>query len=342
MTLATLAAEATTDDVVAWLLGPGHLCRLDEQGRAIGEQASPRYDALPDNEEEHRRFGDARDDTGLPCNVAALRQMTCVWPRLLATLACFESHRPPTVHRLYRRVSAGTAFARLLALRAPTGALPVEVAALFKVTLGFGELLAAALIEGRVDADAPSASLTAGWLNEWLDERPWLVGESQVCGGTRGQLARVWASLGGDGDEGVGPADWHSGWFAAGLDALTELSVLAAAAAGAARSTVATGGDEEGSAAGRLYLAVEVPRVVETLRQATGAGVAHPTLLYPANEVPETVRRFVGRFGDGPLPLAEVDEALEHDAGPAAGRLMRALGREPCPLSAEAFRRACR
>lgn len=343
MTFGSLGPGATTDDVVAWLLGAGHLSCVDEQGRPLGEQASARYDALPQNEEEHRRFGDSRDVTGLPCNVAALRQMTCVWPRLLAALSSFESERAPTVHRLYRRVSAGAAFAPLLALREPTRALPVEVAALFKVTLGFGELLSAALVEGRADADDAGASLDGMWLNEWLDERPWLVGESQVCAGTRGQIERVFGALGEECEsEGGGSEGWQSAWFSGGLDALTELCVLAAAAAGAARASVAASGERGASAAGRLYLAPEVPRIVEALRQASGAGVAHPTLLYPAEEVPKAVRRFVERFGDGPLALQEIDAALERDAAPAAERLMAALGREASALSVSAFARACR
>jgi hypothetical protein len=99
--------NASTNDVVAWLLGEGSLSCLDQDDRPIGEQGSPLY-AQSARDEQHRRFGDARDASGLPCNVAALEEIRCAWPTILGALRSFERDRPSSHHRLYRRTLAST------------------------------------------------------------------------------------------------------------------------------------------------------------------------------------------------------------------------------------------
>ncbi|MBK8587820.1 MAG: hypothetical protein IPN77_01630 [Sandaracinaceae bacterium] len=221
---------ATTDGVVAWLLGGAARSWPDEQGRPLGEQASPRYATTP-RREELRPFGDARDASGLPCNVAALAQLHATWPMLLAALSAFDAEQPDTLARTLRRISAGVRLGPLLALctRAP---VPVAVAALHKVTLGFSDLCAAMLLEVRVDADQPAPGDHV--LHAWLQERPWLIGNTQVCAGSRAQITRVWQGLRETGAEQPITA-LSAPWFREALDALLELEALAAGSAGHTR-----------------------------------------------------------------------------------------------------------
>ncbi len=342
--------SASTDDVVAWLLGEGHLDCLDEDSRPLGEQASARY-LLAEVDERHRRFGDSRDGTGLPCNVAALKQMARAWPVVLHALRSFEPEAPASAHHAWRRAQAATGYARLLALRAPHRALPREVAALYKVTLGFGELLSALLLEEALDADAPAGD--EGALMAWLDARPFLVGERQVCAGSRAQIREVWGAI--RGRAAPSPSlDWSAPWVLPALDATIELAALAAAAAGAASAYVMAGrldevpsldDAERQPTALRLLRAEAVPRLCETLRTSRNASALHTSLLFPSAAVPASLRAFLEALGasaSSRTPFAAADALLEEHARPVAARLVCALERGGGPLTLEAFRRACR
>lgn len=334
MSVSGLLPAASTDGVVAWLLGGAARSWPDEQGRPLGEQASPRYATTPQRE-ERRPFGDVRDASGLPCNVAALAQLHAVWPMLLAALSAFDAERPDTLARTLRRISAGVRLAPLLALctRAP---VPVAVAALHKVTLGFSDLCAAMLLEVRVDADQPAPGDHV--LHAWLQERPWLIGNTQVCAGSRAQITRVWQGLRETGAEQPITA-LSAPWFREALDALLELEALAAGSAGHTRGALAHG-LPVGAVGYALFTAGEVPQWTEALRQAPGAGLAHPSLLFASDAVPHSLRTFVDRVGmqDG----VDADAALLAAAEDPAQRLVRALGLgDPSPLTAAAFLDAC-
>ncbi|MBX3270669.1 MAG: hypothetical protein KF729_10425, partial [Sandaracinaceae bacterium] len=285
----TLGPDASTDALVAFWLGSAHFEALDEDGRPLGEVAARAYAGCP-HREARRTFGDGRDATGKPANLAALAQLEGAWPALLASLAGFEAERPATFGRAYRRAVAGTVLGRARALAGP---VPRADAALYKVCVGFGEVIAAALIEERVDADAPPPG--ADTLFAWLDERPWLVGDAQVCAGTRRQIARVWAALAAS--EAPPSSLFDGAPTSALVDATLALCALAAVAAGAVRVHVAHGAPaaalDPGLACVALYVADDVPRVVETLRQSPGAGPLHPTLLFAADEVPACVRGLI-------------------------------------------------
>jgi hypothetical protein len=325
---------ATTDGVVAWLLGGGARSWPDEQGRPLGEQASPLYASAPQREEP-RRFGDARDASGLPCNVAALAQLHATWPTLLAALSAFDAGEPDTLARTFRRISAGVRLGPLLALhtRAP---VPVAVAALHKVTLGFGDLCAAMLLEVRVDADQPAPR--GAVLDTWLDERPWLIGATQVCAGSRAQITRVWQALRETGGE-QPVVELSAPWFRDALAALLELEALAASRAGHARAALAQG-VPVGPVGLALFTSGEVPLWTEALRQAPAAGVLHPSLLFASVAVPRSLQRFIDqvRGAEG----VDADAALLAAAAEPAQRLARALGVvDPCPPTAAAFLDAC-
>lgn len=333
MSAAGFLPAMQTDAVVAWLLGGGQRSCLDVDGRPLGEQASPLY-ATVTQREEHRTFGDVRDASGLPCNAAALAQLHASWPTLLAALAAFDAHEPDTLARTLRRVSAGVRLGPLLALRA-RAPVPVPVAALHKLTLGFSDVCAAMLLEVRADADLPAPSDAE--LDAWLTQRPWLIGNTQVCAGSRAQLTRCWQALRESGA--LQPiAELDEPWFREALAALLELEALGAASAGLARAALLQGAPV-GRVGHALLTLAEVPMWSEALRQAPGAGAAHPSLLFASQVVPASLRAFVDRVGTE--HGVDADAALLAAAAEPAERLMRALGLTATPLTAAAFLDSC-
>ena len=309
----------TTDEVVGWLIGLGHLEQLDESGRPLGEAASAAYASTP-HDEQVRAFGDSRDETGLPCNLAALAQLRGHWDALLTWVGRFESGGAPTMGRLARRANAATRVAPLMALR--DGVVSVEHAALFKAFLGFNEVAMALLIEERVATEDVPPPVDA-----WLDERPWLIGDVQVCAGTRAQIRRAWDALSTDAD-GEGPEPWVvDAWAAA-----RELEALCASAAGAARVALVRG-TTPAPIGERLFRADRVPRCVEALRSSPAGAVAHPTLLFEPDAVPRSLMQFV----EAVVAERDADLALVEAAADPAARLMSALGLDARTLTLEAF-----
>lgn len=332
--------DAHADDVIAWLAGDGHLSAIDEDGRPLGEQASEAY---RDHAREARRsFGDARDATGLPCNVAALEQVRQVWPAILGALAGLEMDRPPTMQRLLRRTWAATELAKLRALRAPDRALSREVSSLYKVTVGFRELMTALHLDGTVDADAPPCE--EAQLFGWIEARRELIGARQVCAGSRAQIRQVWRALGTDG----APSALVEPWFAPALEAAIELDVLLASAAGVARALLLDGRTPRPGpqpVCARLFSADRVPRSCAALRAVPDGGALHPSLLFVAAEVPPRLRAFLeqalveARSDDA---FGAIDATLLAHASPIVRRLLDALGHTgAAPLTLEGLRRTC-
>ncbi|HJL14284.1 MAG TPA: hypothetical protein RMH99_01440 [Sandaracinaceae bacterium LLY-WYZ-13_1] len=304
------------DPLLAWVLGPGHLDALDERARPLGEQASRRYREAP-RREAVRRFGDARDATGRPCNVAALEALRGEWPWLLETLRSLHGDAPNTMERVHRRVFAAVVGAPLSSHR--TGRVSVRAAALFKVALGYADLVPTLLFERRLDADDPPPGVDA--LDRWLDERPWLIGASQVCAGTRAQIHEVWRALTDDAAAVVRDD---------AADTALELAALTAAAAGAARRLLREGRAPSASASvsARLYGADATVRLVASLRQVPDAGPMHATLLYGADRVPRSLCALLSALPapDDPRALERLDAALAQTAAPVLERLRAAPG----------------
>ncbi len=321
--------DAGADEVVGWLLGPRHRSCLDTTGRPLGEQASPRYGVTCEVLEEVRLFRDARDETAKPCNVLALRQLSGCWASLGRALSSYQADAPNTVGRMYRRADAARRLAPLLAIRAEP--VSPRAAALYKVALGFSELLSALLIEETIDADdAPPNEET---LDQWLDEGRWLIGERQVCAGSRSQIRSIWSALATDAeDDGVFP-EWNAPWFEAAASACLTLEALAAASAGAARFR----GQQTRSVATELYLADDAPRLVGAIQRFDDAHGLHATLLFESTSVPAALRSFVDAVAEG----RTLDDALVLAAQEPLASLLASLGRPREPLSEEAFRRAC-
>ncbi len=331
--------DAGADEVLGWLLGAGHLDLLDVERRPLGERASPLYEHV-ERVEQVRTFGDARDATGLPCNVAALRQLTGTWSVLLDALAAIDADAPADHHRLLRRAERACALAPLAALRPHPPALARPAAALFKVCLGFREVFATALMEGRLEADA---SVEGEALLALVDARGFLIGDAQVCAGSRAQIRQAFTALAGGASEAPAPlAALVEPWLAEAADALFTLQVLTACAAGAARALLLAGAPPDHTATCvAIYMSERPPRLVEVLRQIPGAGPLHPTLLYRPDAVDPCVRAFLDDL-ERARSFADVDAALVAAAAPIAARSFAALGRDVGPMSARAFERALR
>ena len=112
------------------------------------------------------------------------------------------------------------------------------------------------------------------------------------------------------------------------VDAVLELSALAAVAAGAARVHVAHGARlEHPAACVDLTTSEQAPRIVRALGQITDGGPLHPTLLFAPDEVPASVRALIERLpAPGALtPFARIDEAHQRLAAPVAERLVGEL-----------------
>ena len=280
----------------AWILGRGHVDALDEDGRPLGEQASARY---PDVERREvvRAFGDARDATGLPCNHAALAQLQGAWRPALDWLRSFDAHRPRDVERMHRRAFAATAQAPLAWVR--EGRISRRRAALHKLALGFSDLLARLLFEGVIDATDPPPPVEA--LDGWLDARPWLVGERQVCAGSRAQIRLAWRALSETGARAHRDPE---------IDALLERAAIEAAAASAARRLLPGASAPERYACARLAVDPAPPRLVSSILQVEDAGPLHASLLFRAP--PPGLRAFFAALPapDDPAALARVDAAL--------------------------------
>lgn len=308
--------EAPVNAQAAWILGPAHLDALDVDGRPLGERASARYEEAA-RREKVRSFGDARDATELPCNHAAFAQLRGAWTEILAWLRDLDADRPATVERMHRRAFAAVTQAPLLALR--QGRVSVFSAALFKTALGFSDLLARLLLEGRVDAADPPPSVEA--LDAWLDAEPWLVGERQVCAGSREQIRAAWRALAETGRSPHAEPD---------VDALLEVAALQAAAAGAARALVREVRPDD-SLSARLYLAEAPPRLVRSLLQVEGAGPVHAALLFA--DPPPSLRAFLAALPDpaDPMALTAVDAALVACSADPLARLTRSGLRAPPP-----------
>lgn len=293
------APRTTLDEVLAWLLGEGHLSLLDADERLLGERSSPHYfDFAVD--ERRRRFGDSRDGSGLPYNAAALRGIEGTWPSLLDTLSCWPG--PATMGGVLALTHGARSLAPLSALR--HGARPTSAeAALFKASLGYGEVVVANLLESPELVDAPPWSAEA--LGEELSREPWLIGAAQVCAGTRAQLLKGWHHLTRFDDAGPCLPNWREPWFREATAALREIEVLLVAVAGAARASP-RGGEHPGTIAARLRDADRAPRMVLSLRRIPRAGPAHATLLCGREAVFESLRIFL----EGLPPRPPTDAAF--------------------------------
>lgn len=165
---------------------------VDVDGRPVAEVASPLFREVA-TDLATCPYADGR--AGGQMNRSALRQMSAVWPDLLAGFSVLAGPEP-TVSRAWAAAITGIA----LPLVAPSP-VPLLTAALFKASLGLSQVFSALLLTADGVADAPLTALgdAAGFFSA-LDEGKWLIGAEQVCAGTRPMIEGVFDALAGGGE----------------------------------------------------------------------------------------------------------------------------------------------
>ncbi|MEM9863867.1 MAG: hypothetical protein AAF938_19865 [Myxococcota bacterium] len=180
------------DALIAFAFGDGLPNLQDADGRHLGEHTARAYaDA---SAERRLTFHDPRDTSGFPANMAALRQVQAHWGFALALLGAPTRHATPAQQVLARTGRPrAAAIAAWLQNEAPSG----EVAAAYKASLGFGQLIRFWLLDESL-GDARTELPDERGLLALVDAEGWLVGQRHVCPGSRRAIAEGWRVLLGD------------------------------------------------------------------------------------------------------------------------------------------------
>lgn len=175
--------------LAAWLGGLRDW--VDADGRPLGERASPLYP--PDTRRVACPYAGSR--AGLPMNVTSLSQVRPHRERNLATLAA-ACGPAPSVARLFQGCSALIATPVSSRIAAPGAPIPVDIAALYKTTIGFHQLLVSLLLDTEGLAALPATELDGSEaLLGALEAGGWLVGQVEVCAGAPADIAATWDVL---------------------------------------------------------------------------------------------------------------------------------------------------
>jgi hypothetical protein len=175
---------AVTQDVVRDL--------LDEDGRPLGENASPKYPKDMTREVTCPYSGTRH---GGVMNVSALAQITENWSQVLGAL-----RSEGTVLSAWRATVAGITAPVRYALDHPGEPVPRSLSALYKTCLGFNQVLLHVLLSGDV-ARRPLSDLgDADSFLDLLEAGGFLVGGEQVCAGPPQMLRAAFDALGATGE----------------------------------------------------------------------------------------------------------------------------------------------
>jgi hypothetical protein len=167
----------------------GHLAndRLDEDGRPLGEVASALYGHVT-TEVIACPYPDGRH--GRPMNRTALRQVSSVWPSVLATLQTLAGSGT-TVHQAWKIALVG--ISAPLISPDPTSR---GLSALYKACLGLSQVTSTLLLEDEGVADTPFSELGTGAdFFAALDQHGWLLGQLQACSGPAAMLVQMGEAL---------------------------------------------------------------------------------------------------------------------------------------------------
>ncbi len=191
--------------LLSLLLADAALDALDEDGRPLGEQASPVLYRASSVDERPCPYEDGRARARMPMNVAALRQANTCWREVLAQLSRLAalhatSEGPLSGHQVWQAHLA-VMCAPLLWWRAHDAPLPRALSALYKLSLGFATALPMLLLSQPGVGDAPLGEALSG--EEFFalnDAQGWLIGQMQVCAGPKRLITQsyetiCWANL---------------------------------------------------------------------------------------------------------------------------------------------------
>jgi hypothetical protein len=263
--------------------------RLDEDGRPLGEVSSTLYDrvetevvACPYPDGRHRR----------PMNRTALRQVSSVWPSVLATLQTLS--RPnATVHHTWKIALIGIAAPLLSPVPTSRG-----LSALYKACLGLSQVTTTLLLEDDGVAAMPFCELGSGTdFYTALDQHGWLLGQVQVCAGPAAMLVQMGEVLAHGGSPSSPPLPLPDPWRMADLAARTV----------SAHATYWVQADVL-----RARGASIPPRLLPPWLRAVATEAfrppAHIRRLFPPGEVPAEVEQMLQTE---PQTVQELEEAFE-------------------------------
>jgi len=275
----------------------------DTDGRPLGERASPLYPA--DTRRVACPYSGGR--AGLPMNVTALAQVRPHRDHNLAMLAAACGPNP-TVAGLLRACSALVAAPVVCRMEAPGAPIPVEVAALYKTTIGFHQLLVSLLLDTEGLAALPAAELDdSDALLAALEGGGWLVGTVEVCAGAPADFAATWDVLTGRrAPPAVAPAPAPLGPWAVEATGLAVALVLATA-------DLLTAGNREGLDG---FGAVGAPVASWPLGARLWRDRPTPWLVAATARADRTASQAAHLFEAAPAPvarfLAEAPRARDH------------------------------
>lgn len=335
-------------------VGEELLAATDADGRPLGEQALPLAYAAAGVDERPCPFQDARAEADLPINMAALRQVRRHWRELLETMRALAHHhgrwRELTGHELWRVNLAGRTLPALLLADDPDALIPGPASALFKISLGYSRIIPTLLVATPALADAPILdALPAEQFFELLDEQGWLIGQRQVCAGSRQSFLATWEAMA------TGDAEAHAalpGYLSARCDALVThtaaVLALQGVAIAAAREHIAWGALDEvpgwGASPGSCdtsswphcarQLRASNARSAELVRALPGLLPEHFYQLFHEGEAPASLTALLEALPPlehSDTPLGEIDALLASAARPHVASICEALGAPDAP-----------
>ena len=156
--------------------------RLDEDGRPLGEQASP----LSTASEVVCPYSGAR--RGRPMNAEALAQMTPIWGQVVADIVGLQPDA--TVLGAWRGCMAA-----VLRPLSYSGPVPRLHAASYKAALGFSQVLTFLALEEGVAALPLRELGTGAEMAAQIEAGGWLLGQEQVCAGSPAMIEQLATAL---------------------------------------------------------------------------------------------------------------------------------------------------
>lgn len=192
--------------IFRWLLQRDVHEYMDMAGRPVGEGRSQAY-AQVETVLKTCPYAGSRYQHPYPMNLSALQSITPEWQGVLAALGWLSQryqafHATPvaTFYDLALVAGAGVFLADYLALRQeqalePEG-VPILVAGLYKVSLGFQQATFLAMMNDRFKVDPADKALPdAKGFYTWLEAEQLLIGEAEVCAGSEVMISKAYETM---------------------------------------------------------------------------------------------------------------------------------------------------
>ncbi len=205
------ASSAARVSPARLILGNGIARYRDTDGRPLGEQRTPDLYAQVKSELKRCPYHDSRNEHALPMNTSALKQMTRSWSEVKSTIGLLSAEYARREGRtrldffdLWRIAQLGLALPVFLASRrvepVADGAMPVLIAAVYKVLLGVTSSVGTRAISAGLIRRLPGARWlvpvswrlpTADTLYASINKGKELIGLVEVCAGPPGLILSV-------------------------------------------------------------------------------------------------------------------------------------------------------